>query len=48
MVVDPGVGTDRRLVWARIGEHEFLGPDNGIFSRLLAGAPAYEARVIPI
>ncbi|MBM4010873.1 MAG: SAM-dependent chlorinase/fluorinase [Planctomycetes bacterium] len=48
VVVDPGVGTDRRLVWARIGEQEFLGPDNGVFSRLLAGAPARDARVLPI
>jgi len=48
VVVDPGVGTDRRLVWARIGCQEFLGPDNGVFSRVLTGSPAYEARMIPI
>ena len=29
-VVDPGVGTERRLVYARIGEQHFLAPDNGL------------------
>jgi S-adenosylmethionine hydrolase len=39
-VVDPGVGTDRRLIYAKIGSHAFLGPDNGLFSRLaLAASP---------
>ena len=33
-VVDPGVGTDRRLVYARIGNQHFLAPDNGLLSRL--------------
>ncbi len=30
-VVDPGVGTERRPLAARIGEHYFVGPDNGLF-----------------
>lgn len=30
-VVDPGVGTERRAVAARIDSHLFVGPDNGIF-----------------
>lgn len=30
-VVDPGVGTDRRLIGLEAGEHFFVGPDNGIF-----------------
>jgi S-adenosyl-L-methionine hydrolase (adenosine-forming) len=34
-VVDPGVGTARRAVACRIGEHFFVGPDNGLFSLLL-------------
>ena len=38
-VVDPGVGTDRRPVALRCGEHFFTGPDNGIFSLVLDGAP---------
>ena len=33
-VVDPGVGTERALVYARIGSHQFLAPDNGLLSRL--------------
>lgn len=33
-VVDPGVGTARRIVYARIGEHDFVAPDNGLLSRL--------------
>jgi S-adenosylmethionine hydrolase len=35
-VVDPGVGTSRRPIAARIGDHHFVGPDNGIFT------PIYE------
>ena len=30
-VVDPGVGTDRRLIGLEAGGHFFVGPDNGIF-----------------
>lgn len=33
-VVDPGVGTARALVYAKIGRHVFLCPDNGLASRL--------------
>jgi S-adenosyl-L-methionine hydrolase (adenosine-forming) len=35
-VVDPGVGTDRRIVYARIGAQQFVAPDNGLLSRLAA------------
>lgn len=31
-VVDPGVGTSRRGMAARIGPYYFVGPDNGLFS----------------
>jgi S-adenosylmethionine hydrolase len=34
VVVDPGVGTSRRPIAAQIGEHYFVGPDNGVFSKL--------------
>jgi S-adenosyl-L-methionine hydrolase (adenosine-forming) len=37
-VVDPGVGTPRRPVAARLGEHYFVGPDNGLCSVLLTRA----------
>jgi S-adenosyl-L-methionine hydrolase (adenosine-forming) len=35
VVVDPGVGTTRRPLAARLGEQYFVGPDNGIISILL-------------
>ncbi len=33
-VVDPGVGSGRRIVYARIGSQQFIAPDNGVLSRL--------------
>jgi S-adenosyl-L-methionine hydrolase (adenosine-forming) len=41
-VVDPGVGTDRRLVGLQCGGQTFLGPDNGIFDGILQRWPASE------
>ncbi len=38
-VVDPGVGTDRALVFARIGRQCYLAPDNGLLSRLARRSP---------
>ena len=35
VVVDPGVGSDRRAVALRHNEHYFVGPDNGLFTLLL-------------
>ncbi|KAB1189143.1 MULTISPECIES: S-adenosyl-l-methionine hydroxide adenosyltransferase family protein [Haloferax] len=29
-VIDPGVGTERRAVVVRVGDHVFVGPDNGV------------------
>ena len=37
-VVDPGVGTSRRPMAARIGQQLVVGPDNGLFSLLYAQA----------
>ncbi len=34
VVVDPGVGTERKPVALKINDHFFVGPDNGIFSLL--------------
>jgi S-adenosyl-L-methionine hydrolase (adenosine-forming) len=31
-VVDPGVGSTRRIVYAQVGQHHFIGPDNGLLS----------------
>lgn len=39
-VVDPGVGTPRRPLAARLGGHFFVGPDNGLVTLLLAHAEA--------
>jgi S-adenosylmethionine hydrolase len=38
VVVDPGVGTERRSLAARIGTHYFVGPDNGVCTPLLEKA----------
>jgi S-adenosylmethionine hydrolase len=38
VVVDPGVGTDRRPMAARLGPHFFVGPDNGAATRLITRA----------
>jgi S-adenosylmethionine hydrolase len=38
-VVDPGVGSDRRPIAARAGDHWFLGPDNGLFAGVFARTP---------
>ena len=38
-VVDPGVGSERRIVYARIGTQQFVAPDNGLLSRLAAAEP---------
>jgi S-adenosylmethionine hydrolase len=48
VVVDPGVGTSRRLVWASIGGQEFLCPDNGVLSRVLADQPDPVARALHV
>jgi S-adenosyl-L-methionine hydrolase (adenosine-forming) len=44
-VVDPGVGTQRRPIAARIGEQYFVGPDNGLFSFVLQQARQSNAPV---
>ena len=38
VVVDPGVGTARRAVAGRIGEHFFVAPDNGVLTACLRRA----------
>lgn len=38
-VVDPGVGSNRRIAYARIGQQHFIAPDNG----LLSGLTRFEA-----
>jgi S-adenosylmethionine hydrolase len=38
VVVDPGVGTQRRAIAARIGDHYFVAPDNGVLTSCLERA----------
>ena len=37
-VVDPGVGTKRRPIGARLGDHYFIAPDNGLLTPLILDA----------
>jgi S-adenosylmethionine hydrolase len=46
VVVDPGVGTRRRPIIVDTPEHVFVGPDNGIFSRILGSGESVEVREI--
>ncbi|MGB8852922.1 MAG: SAM-dependent chlorinase/fluorinase [Pirellulales bacterium] len=48
VVVDPGVGTARRLAWARLGDQAFLCPDNGVLSHAVRRAPFTEARELSV
>jgi S-adenosylmethionine hydrolase len=44
-VVDPGVGTRRRPIAARLGEQTFVGPDNGLVTLLLEKAQGADQQV---
>ncbi len=35
-VVDPGVGSQRAILYARIGPQQYVAPDNGLLGRLMA------------
>lgn len=39
VVVDPGVGGPRRPIVVETDAHIFVGPDNGVFSRIYASTP---------
>ena len=43
VVVDPGVGTERRLVALARGSHTILAPDNGILTLVLSGTEPLRA-----
>lgn len=47
VVVDPGVGTERRAIAAQLGDQFFVGPDNGLVTPLLEQAEA-ERRTVEI
>jgi S-adenosylmethionine hydrolase len=40
-VVDPGVGTGRLIVYARIGTQHYVCPDNGLLDRLARRSPPF-------
>jgi S-adenosylmethionine hydrolase len=42
-VVDPGVGGDRLPIVVEAGGRRFVGPDNGLYSRIAARTPAARA-----
>lgn len=46
VVVDPGVGSERAPLAVRAGEQLFVGPDNGVFSRVMDGSPEAEVRLL--
>ncbi|MBA2287634.1 MAG: SAM-dependent chlorinase/fluorinase [Ktedonobacteraceae bacterium] len=45
-VVDPGVGSTRRAIALHAGEWFFVGPDNGLFSYVLAAQPLHAAALL--
>jgi S-adenosylmethionine hydrolase len=45
-VVDPGVGGDRRAMLVETDSALFVGPDNGLFTYVLAAASRFSARLL--
>jgi S-adenosylmethionine hydrolase len=48
VVVDPGVGSDRRALAAEAGGHRFVGPDNGVLAPALDAAGGARIREIAV
>ena len=46
VVVDPGVGTDRRILATRLGEHTLLAPDNGVLTLIAQQLPMEAMHVV--
>src|SRR5579884_915728 len=44
VVVDPGVGTERRAILAEVNHQLFVAPDNGVLSLVLPGAGEHKIR----
>lgn len=42
VVIDPGVGSDRRSLIIETSGHLFVGPDNGVFSHILPEASSFD------
>ncbi len=45
-VVDPGVGSSRKILCCEREGHRFLAPDNGLLSRVFSGARRCRARIV--
>jgi|SRR5699024_6944216 len=45
VVIDPGVGTERKAIALQLEDQYFVGPDNGIFSLLTANRPYKAVRL---
>lgn len=45
-VVDPGVGSERKILAAKTEKGIFLAPDNGLLTRILEKERKYELRVV--
>jgi len=43
VVVDPGVGSERRILAVEAHDQQFLAPDNGVLTYVLAGSPEHRA-----
>ena len=48
VIVDPGVGTSRRPLAADAGGYRFVGPDNGVLSRVVHGQRHEPARIVEL
>lgn len=48
VVVDPGVGSVRRILAARLGGHVFLAPDNGLLHQAFGMAEGIEYRALDL
>lgn len=46
VVIDPGVGSERRPIAVRAGDRWFVGPDNGLLTLVLRHHPVAEARLL--
>jgi len=45
-VVDPTVGTKRKIIWARTKNYQFIAPDNGLISWIEQNEPIKEVRYV--
>src|SRR5262245_55061983 len=46
VVVDPGVGTQRPIIYAEVGSHRIVAPDNGVISLLAMKLPVANTRFV--